>query len=259
MVYTPFVVQLAIKPVIVPTVFNPTIWWFNLPQGQPQRDGYPTTLRLEALPPGAASYQWEIVSGSDKATLALEPGNPVNSVVVYSTAPSVAPDDIAVRVTVNSVASDEFRFTIRAPDKLIFGSYSDTVPNATQPWQTYVNYEVRDQFNQPLPEDISWNEIFTTNTINDTPNNWQRGAPKGATQNPRGLADRMNSPTRDPRVTPKPILYNRNAPSNVKVLHFDGEWRVGNTTPGTGRRVQKNTWQFWLDRGRHPNRITPYP
>jgi hypothetical protein len=47
--------------------------------------------------------------------------------------------------------------------------------------------------------------------------------------------------------------------SSVIVQQRGQEWTVGSTTPGSGARVQTDTWQRFIDHGHHANITSPAP
>ena len=225
------------------------VWWFN---GETP-SGYATTISLTASPAGASAYNWAVVSGSDKVSV-----SPSGNMLSVTSANASAFQEVGVRVTVNGVASRTFKLTVRAPHRLVLNSNFSHSAHATMGYQTLIEYRIEDQFTDVLPAAVGINEQFTTGEIDDfTGNNWSRGPAGGANVSPAGWFDVI---TGQSISTSFPTATNPCSPlCNTKVHHFDGEWYVGSTTVGRGRRVQTNTWQRFTDHAEHTNRVSPAP
>lgn len=235
--------------VVRPRISGPTnVWWFN---GETPA-GYATTVTLTAAPAGAGAYTWAVVSGADKVTV-----SPSGNTLSVTGANASAFREVGVQVTVNGVASRAFNLSVRAPHRLVLTR--DFVQNADATWgyETQVHYRIEDQFTDLLPANVPLNEQWTTGVVADFAGmNWRRGAEGGATVAPADWFDRIQGETAGhvpaPRSPCSPLC-------NTAVYHWGGQWFVGSSVIGRGRRVQTNTWQKYTDHAEHTGRVSPAP
>jgi len=124
------------------------------------------TITLTASPTGgsASGYVWSIVQGSDKVQFS---GPTTNSTVqVSGIAKSSQANDVTIHVTatVNSQSvGATYSLTVREPTSitLISTSQGGPPPGALFGYTSDITYEVRDQFNQAVGENISVDETVT--------------------------------------------------------------------------------------------------
>jgi hypothetical protein len=238
-----------------PSISGPTsVWWFD---GQTP-PSYATQITLTASPSTASSYQWVVVSGTDKVDFENNSDSmttTTNSVIVKSTGMSTF-HEVGLRVTVNGVTSNIRQLSVRAPHRLVLNRDFVHMPNGSG-YETRIFYRIEDQFTDLLPSSVPINEFFTTPTIDDFPgSDWVRGPAGAATVSPAEWFDRI---TGGSGTIPMPSNPCSPQLCNTKVHHFDGEWRVGSLQIGVGRRVQTNRWQRYTDHAEHHNRISPAP
>lgn len=231
-----------------PRISGPaSVWWFN---GETPA-GYATTITLTASPAGASSYNWAVVSGADKVTVA-----PSGNTLRVTGANASTLREVGIQVTVNGVGSRTFNLSVRAPHRLVFINNAHNA-DATWGYETHVHYRIEDQFSDVLPAAVPINEQWTTGVVADFAGmDWRRGAEGAATVGPADWIDRIQGETAG--HTPPP--QNPCSPlCNMAVYHWGGQWFVGSSTIGRGRRVQTNTWQKYTDHAEHTNRVSPAP
>ncbi|HEX8282831.1 MAG TPA: hypothetical protein VF588_05730 [Pyrinomonadaceae bacterium] len=233
-----------------PSISGPTnVWWFN---GQTPT-GYATSITLTASPAGAGSYSWSVVAGSDKVTLS----NFNNNTVTVTGRNASTFREVGIQVTVNGATSPTFRLSVRAPHRLVLTRDFVQRADATWGYDTEIHYRIEDQFTDVLPSNVPLNEHFTTGIVADFAGmDWRRGAEGGAVVNPTDWFDHIQGETAGHNPAPR----NPCSPlCNTAVYHWDGEWFIGSTSIGVGRRVQTNTWQKFTDHAEHTNRTSPAP
>ena len=240
---------------VIPAISGPTtLWWFKgISLGI---SGYLNEITLTASPLNG-TYQWAVVAGSDKVSLS---SSNYSSVVVTSIGQSTKLNDVSITATVDGETSAPFALTVRAPYAL--GSYAlhPTPVYTADPvyvWDTYVYYQVRDNFLTPMPVALSVNEYFTTAVVPDySGTNWRQGSMGCApTSSDAGFADMIGGEI--PSQVPTPV-YNPSW-TGVKVQHWGQDWHVGSCVNGSGPRVQSDTLQKWTDHALHTNIVTPSP
>jgi hypothetical protein len=242
------------------------LWHFN--GASPA--GYPLAERLTAGAGGlAGTFRWSVVSGSSIAGFSL-PGVPFPlpfafdpAVSLVSLAPSVALNDVQVRVDFTGVAGGTGtatrQFTVRTPQSLTPTGVTSTPvlhtpPNAptVRGWQSLVGYSIKDQFLTTLPRNVDVNEKWDDKPpINDVAGtNWAAPTEGNANVSPAGWNDKLRSPgdSIPPSVIPTPTAPGSGGPL---VYHFRGHWQVGSPTTGSGKRVRSVTWRFFQDHGDH--------
>jgi hypothetical protein len=234
------------------------LWWFN---GQ-NPAGYDTQVTLTATPAGAASYQWEVVAGTDKVNFSngadsITTG--ANQATVVSTASS-AFQEVKIRVTVNPMTSAKFKMSVRAPYRLVLNQNFVHVFDGVYSYKTSVFYRIEDQFTDLLPSDVPVNEQWTTGVVDDFGGaNWRRNAPMGAIEQPANWPDEIQGesnllPAVPPSTPPcSPSLC------NTAVQHWGQDWYIGSVVPGVGKRVQTDTLQKYTDHASVQNRVSPAP
>jgi hypothetical protein len=231
-----------------------TVWWFN---GQTP-SGYATTITLTAQPSGASSYSWSLLAGSDKAALQNQSGNTIQ---VRSNDLSTSTNDVTVQATVTTAGGTKSAtrtLTVRGPRLLTYSTRIDS-EDPEFGYASHIFYKIRDNLNELLPLPIGFNEKWTTGMVNDyAGTNWTRGPEIGATTSNSELDDLIQGQGLGGSPIPVPV-----APQypfgTTKVQHWGQEHRVGNTAPGTGARVQINTFQKYRDHASHESIQSPAP
>ncbi|MBV9926418.1 MAG: hypothetical protein JOZ96_15475 [Acidobacteria bacterium] len=160
-------------------------------------------------------------------------------------------------MTANGATSDTFHLSVRAPHRLVLNSNFVQSADATWGYDTEIHYRIEDQFTDVLPSAVPINEQWTSGIITDFSGmDWRRGAAQGATVGASDWYDHIQGETSTHTPTPRgpcsPLC-------NTAVYHWNGEWYVGSTVIGSGRRVQTNTWQKFTDHSEHTNRVSPAP
>lgn len=233
-----------------------TIWWFD----GANPSNYKTKGTLKAVPADVGPYTWKVVDGKDKVRFtdgSSSTTTDTETVKFKSTGPNGSKPtgkDVKLVVTVNGAESDPVFATVKVPHRLQpLSSTSD--PEKDFGYVTIVAYTIMDQMNKQLPAAVELNEQFTTDVQNDHPNtNWIRGEAGGNLQDPAFMNDRITGQAWT--ATPAP-LKPRTPPGTKKIHHFSGDWRIGSTTVGKGRKVQSNVWQRYQDHAAHEFVVSP--
>jgi hypothetical protein len=238
-----------------PKISGPTSLWFFQNQTP---SGYATTITLTASPSAATSYMWTIPAGADKVNFVggtTTETTTTNQIGVSSIFRSDTSNDITVQVQVNGVTSVPFNLTSLAPYRLEFIQNVDSADGTTG-FSTLIHYRIRDQIGNVLPSTVPVNEHFTTaSTYDYSGSNWVRGPEVPGSINPSDWADHMAGPA---ALSAIPLPQAPCLPvCGVKVLHFDGYWKVGSLTTDFGVKVQSSSWQHYQDHGRHFNVVSP--
>jgi hypothetical protein len=227
------------------------LWWFN---GQSPGGGYNITATLTAQGTSSGTFTWSVTAGSSKVQLVN--GSTIastitvlnnNSIIITSTAPSAAAATVTPDVTIQVAYTGpvgsgtcQTNTVVFAPDHLHNNGATDTA-DATWGYQSYIHYEIRNQFDVAVPLAVPVNENWISGVVtNYSGMNWPRG-PAG------GLADTTGANFDDDiggaaaGYTPAAV-----GPSNpnagVAVCHWTGAWRVGSATPGNGVQVGCSIW-----------------
>jgi hypothetical protein len=193
-----------------------------------------------------------VVAGADKVTL-----SPSGNTATITSRNASAFREVGIQVTVNGVPSNIFRITVRAPHRLVLNQNFVHMADATWGYETHIHYRIEDQFTDLLPSSVDINEQWTTGVVADSPGmDWRRGSEGAAVVSPADWFDRIQGETSTHTPTPR----NPCSPlCNTAVYHWGGQWFVGSSTIGSGRRVQTNTWQKFTDHAEHTNRVSPAP
>lgn len=231
------------------------VWWFN---GQ-NPSGYATSITLTASPATGSSYSWSVVAGNDKVVLS----NFIDNTVRVTGLKASTFHEVGIRVTVDGVNSPTFSLSVRAPHRLVLTKDFEHLANTAGLWyDTNIYYRIEDQFTDVLPSNVGINEHFTAAAVADFAGHDWTGANNlvngGALINPTEWRDHITGPNNNP-VNPPALHPCTPNLCNTKVYHWPGEWFVGSTTIGSGRRVQTNTWQRLTDHAEHNDRVSPAP
>ncbi|HYR10538.1 MAG TPA: hypothetical protein VEQ60_22370, partial [Longimicrobium sp.] len=206
---------------------------------------YDTSARLTTNRRGG-TFAWS-TSANLALSSATDPTPTVSTVL-----PSVPPGrDAWIRVRHTSAAgvrsAASYRLNILAPDSLTHLRDVDN-PDPGFGYSCEIHYSIHDQFGTMLPRNVPLNELFTGATVTDLPgSNWPR-PPQcgtagicGASFNPADWFDNVTG-VGVTNAIPVPV-----APTHpdaaVAVQHWPGDWFVGGSPSGTGRRVRSVTWQ----------------
>jgi hypothetical protein len=140
-----------------------------------------------------------------------------------------------------------------APKSLRHDGRTDNA-DATWGYETFENYTVLDDKGAAI-KGFDVNETFPTAPTNDVAKcDWRRGKPGGFTSATTTFADDMQGELSDKTPTPQSPKSPRGA---TKVQHWDQEWYIGSTKPGSGTKVQTNTFQKYQDHAAHENVKSP--
>jgi hypothetical protein len=242
---------------VKPRISGPTaVWYFN---GE-NPSGYATQITLTTST-NATSWQWTVVSGSDKVSLS---GNGTGAVTVTGIAPSANPNDVSITVKVNGVTSNAYRLSVLVPHQLVYIDEEDLL-DGDYGYTSIIDYQLFNQFGNQLPSSVPINEHFTSSVISDfAGSNWKRGAELGGAQLPGNVQDwisgQLLSAIPAPYPTPiHPCTLTLGYLCNTPVHHFTGEIYVGSLVSGRGRRVETLIWQRYTDHASHTNRVSPAP
>ncbi len=172
--------------------------------------------------------------------------------VVTTVAPSVPPGrDATIRIrhtdAAGTATAASYRLTILAPESLTHLRNVDRAV-AGLGYESEVHYSIHDQLGTVLPRNVPLNEEFTGPAIQDFPGgNWTRppacGAAGvcGASFNPADWSDRVTGEG-DAGAIPAPVGP-AHPSAAVAAEHWPGDWFIGSSVIGDGRRVSTITWQ----------------
>jgi hypothetical protein len=232
------------------------LWWF----GGTATSGYMTQISLwmTNYTTYAGTYVWTITSGAEIVDFHngqdTFTGTNINQVGLLSAAGSNSWMDVAIQCvatgTQGGVATATAALAVARPDHFVHLNNDDKAGPGGGGWDSFIHYRIEDQFNRVLPGRVPINEKFTTVDITDLAGeNWPQSQQGGAVVNPVDFFDRMGAHI---VAGQNPVPLNPQNPlSGTKVDHWTQEWYVGSTAVGLGVKVKTNTFQRYLDHGRH--------
>jgi hypothetical protein len=239
------------RPPVPVTIGGGTeLWYFN--GGTPT--AYPIRRTLTAAAGGTPGvFRWSIPSGGLIADFdgSLTVVGPTAN--LRSKDASRASHDVHVRVDFagagGETGSASARYTVQAPASVRF-IRNDDHTDPTFVYETKIHKAPVDQFGTDLPRGVEINEQFTATPTADFPGmDWRRGAHDGGfIVPPDWHYDTVEGETPDHTPTPVPPT---DADAGIKVYHWPGIWRIGSSTVGSGREVERVTWQKYTGRARH--------
>lgn len=266
-----------------PKITGPTnVWWFN--GASPPNYSSRNLLEIQLTTNQTAStYQWSIVYGQGFADLiGTTRGDTVTTstsgVKLIGTDASVA-GGVWVQVKVNGIWSDKFKVTVRAPHRIVLNSKKH-FPSETTYYETHMEYRLEDQTQSYPPYRVEITECWATNgkppspldctngPIKNEPSfsncNWRRQDPgTWVNADPMRFIDHIEPEHRDALHLPNPYPTTPPVPpaplSKTLVQSWLQDWYIGDSRPGYGRRVQRNTLQRFIDHGDHYGRIEVNP
>jgi hypothetical protein len=165
-------------------------------------------------------------------------------------------------VTVSNVTSDNFCLTLRTPWRLVPNpGFSGNDSNQVTGYSTVIAYDLHDNLDQLIPQDVGWNEVVgTAQSLNGS--NWATCC--GAITTGPGATDPLRDFLAAPKITssppPSPTPTFNNPPSGTtKYREIPQTIRVGNadTIGGKGILVQTDQLTYWIDHGTHEFIIVP--
>lgn len=126
-------------------------------------------------------------------------------------------------------------------------------PDATWSYLTLVTYEVLDTSGNPI-SGFDVNEKFGSPTYDDASCDWRQSNEGGYTAPGTQFSDHMGGESSTHTPTPQSP---QSPLGNHKVQHWPQAWYIGSTTPGSGTKVQTNTFQKYQDHADHENVRSP--
>jgi hypothetical protein len=236
-------------PVPVSIDGDPEMWWF----GGERPPTYPLEQALTANTGGKpGTFRWQILSGLPFADFNGAPTEVGPTARLTSKHKSSARDDVEVKLEFTG-ASGEWgevtrRFTVLSPDALGF-LRNDDLADPTWGYETFVHYEIRDQFGSVLPRNVPINEQWSGSVVPDFAGmDWRRGGEGSATVSPTDWTDHIQGELAG--HTPAPVGPTH-ASAGVAVYHWPGMWQVGSLVIGRGVWVISVTWSKSRGRARH--------
>jgi len=229
--YSPIHYEVPVQVQARPNISGPNVVWYF---GGHSPSGYATSITLTSS--GGSGTQWSITAGSNKIQLSSSSGSSVD-VTSTGSAFSSSAGDIQITATANGQTSSPFSLTSRKPFRLLAGSLSTTCPSSAWGYETFINYTIQDQLLANLPTAVIFNEHWSGSVVDDySGTNWRRGAEGSFTS--VSFSDWIGG--ENPALPPSPSISCGNT---TNVQHWGQEWWVGNSTSGTGVKVQSNTLQ----------------
>ncbi len=171
-------------------------------------------------------------------------------------------NDTCITVTVSGQPSNPFCLTVRTPWKLLPNpSVSSTDSDTTYGYSTVIGYDIHDNLDTLIAQDILWNEVVgTAQNLNGS--NWATCCgpinTSGGSTGP--LRDLLQPPAVNSSPTPpSPTPTFNNPPSGATMYRQASQSiRVGNGfSPGPGVLVQSDNLTYWIDHGSHENVVIP--
>jgi hypothetical protein len=233
----PATASVTVKPTISG---GNTVWWFN---GQTV-SGYSTQITLTTQSSGT----WNVTAGATKVHISSSTGQSIN--VTGTGTFSQSSGDVKITVTVNGVASDTFSLSSNGPAFLSRSSKSDfpCSGNGEQGWDSFINYTLRDNFNNPMPN-VPVNEAFSGSTV------WPRVTSTGGTTTGTGtFTDDIFVCAAPGGLSPMPISPQQ-PETNTLVDSFHQNWCSGSSASNSwgsacvGGQTQSGTLQRFIDHG----------
>lgn len=214
------------------------LWWFN---GE-YPDDYAVEVTLTVAGETSGTFAWTVTEGTSKVDLnnggagadSITATND-NSVTLISVAASAGAatltNDITISLKLGSITLGSFETVVLAPDHLVHLQNRSSA-HATNGYETFIDYRIEDQFNRVLPDYVPVNELWTGDVVNDyTGTDWSRSVHSGTLISPDSWFDLIR-PASD-WVEPTPVGPGDTG-DDTAIHHWEGEWRVGSTTPGDG-------------------------
>ncbi len=197
-----------------PTISGPdTVWYFN---GQ-SPSAYPTSVTLTS---SAGAGTWSVTSGSTRINLSTTSGA-TTTVTPSGSHFSATQDDTCVTVTVSGIASSPFCLTVRTPWRLVSNpTVSNTSSDSQYGYATVIGYDLHDNLDVLVPQDILWNEVVgTAQNLNGS--NWATccGAINASGGSTGPLLDLLQPPLINYSPTPpSPTPTYNNPPSGATMF-----------------------------------------
>jgi hypothetical protein len=248
-----------------PTVTGANGAWF-LGGGADAANGYYNQAALTGNPNCNAgdtcnnTPYWSVTVNSTKVSLSC-------SVCTNNTAtasvPSDSVGDIQIYMDIGGFAAAAFSFTVNTPGSLdSAGAPYDTTYN--DGYYSAIYYNTLDEFGNQMPS-ISLNEQFSSPTCGspisnfcpDQANNWNKPTPYGlSAYNLAGYwYDQIYFSS---CIGCTPAYSGPQTPRSASMVdHSNQTWRVGSSSVGSGVEVQYDTFQRYVDHGRHNDVVSP--
>ena len=236
---------------VKPNITGPnTLWYFG--GANPSGSTYPVQITLSE---DAASGTWAVASGSDRINLSTTSGTSTTLTPTGSHF-SGGVGDTCLTVTVSSETSDQFCISVRTPWKLVPSS-PETDPDSVHGYVTFINYDVYDNLNSPITQDIYWNEALGTNQ-SENGSNWASCCgPIHPSPGDTPVSDMLEPPAIGNSPPPSPAPTYDNPPSGATAyLLVPQTIYVGSTTV-LAVQVQSDDLTYYIDHGAHTSIVTP--
>ena len=243
---------------VTPTVDDDTIWWFA--ELHPANYTESTTGRAVGALEG--EFRWFTSAGT--GNVMFENGSLAEcikwndaEVGIDSHDGSETPNDVGIALEYDGVYCGEARLTVHKPAAAVVVSGPTDYDRSVWPvcgYLTKYGLEIQDQFGEPMPFPVEFNEAFDwSSDTSDWPNeNWNW-------QNPNGRMTSPNTPARFwdnygitgywPFWTPVPTSPSDPNASN-KVDHMTQFYNVGSQTIMLGIEVKRHTLQRYRGKAR---------
>jgi hypothetical protein len=234
------------------TITGPnTVWWFN---GQnPDSTDYPVSITLTSS--AGAATSWSVSQPDSKVT--LSPSGTTATLASTGSYFSGTPGDVSVYASANGKTSAAFTITSKTPWRLVLESPPTTDCDGTFGYITFMRYDVHDNFDQPMPSDITWNEFIGT-AQSKNGSNWGL---IGITTQPGSsnpLIDQLAGPRLNYNPAPNPTPICRTPPSGAAFKELISQAiRVGSVATGVGVLAQSDTLTYYIDHGNHTGIVVP--
>jgi hypothetical protein len=241
---------------VIPSISGPSALW-SFGGQNPNASSYPISITLSA---SGGSGTWSVTSGTSRISLSTTTGTET-TLTPTGTHFSDTQNDTCLTITVSSKTSDPFCLTVRTPWKLVPNpGASGTESDPTYGYSTDISYDLHDNLDTLIAQDVTWNEVIgTAQNLNGS--NWATCcgpiATGGGSTDP--LTDLLKPPAINSTPTkPSPTPTFHNPPSGTTMYRqIPQSMRVGSSTSGTGVLVQSDNLTYWIDHGSHENIVVP--
>jgi len=211
------------------------LWWFD--GEDPESSACKISSRF-TLSGGDVRTTWRISQGANKVKFISESRE--QTATTASTGQSERVGDVSI-IAIHNGSEIEIKTQVYAPDTARFDfTRSFTKKHDKWTYSSSLSYVLYDQFARKMDVILPVNEKFTTVAKKDYEGtNWEQPTAGGAEMN-LGIEDVVDGSSSAGWIIPLPTLTK---PDNrTKVIHWNGEWRVGSRKVGKGKIIRSADW-----------------
>lgn len=251
--------QIPPTPVQLPAISGlSAVWWFN---GQnPNPAAYPVTVTLTSS--AGASTSWSVSQANAKVNLSSTSGA---SIQVTSTGNYFSGNQGDIQIfaqdTKTGITSPPFAITSSRPWKLVFDSIASGTTcrsgGAGGGYITSLFYDLHDQLDRVMFEDIYWNEAVGA-PWNANGSNWKNYGIQTQPGSTGPLLDQLSGPAVNNSPPPSPLPTCHTPPvGTTPYMKAPQNIQVGSSSQGSGVFVQQDNLTYYIDNGAHTSIVVP--